>query len=98
MKVLITKVLRSTSRAARAVFQKLAQEICLLRLTCPTAMSLEAFKEAHLPTGPKSEAPVAVGDAVKEMVATVLSKEGRTEGLSCASQDQTMASTVLYVP
>jgi len=57
--------------AKNPVFQKLALEICLFRLTSPTGMSLEDFKLAKLPTGPKSETAVAVGDAVKEMVATV---------------------------
>jgi len=58
--------------AKNPIFQKLAGDIAALRALTPTVLDVETFKaESTLASGPKSEGPVAVGDAVKEMVAPV---------------------------
>jgi translation elongation factor EF-Ts len=55
-----------------AVFQALARDIAALRMDAPGSVDLEKFKsEFKIAKGPKSSSPVAVGEAVKEMVATV---------------------------
>jgi hypothetical protein len=55
-----------------AVFQALARDIAALRMDAPGSVDLEKFKsEYKIAKGPKSSSPVAVGEAVKEMVATV---------------------------
>jgi hypothetical protein len=51
------------------VFQALARDIAALRMDAPGSVDLEKFKgEYKIAKGPKSSSPVAVGEAVKEMV------------------------------
>jgi len=58
--------------AKNPTFQKLAGAIVTLRAQAPTNLDVESFKsDFQLASGPKSESAVSVGDAVKEMVATV---------------------------
>jgi elongation factor Ts len=57
--------------AKNPAFQKLAMDICMLRLGGAVGLSIQDFKTEQLASGPKSDSPVSVEDAVKEMVATV---------------------------
>ena len=58
--------------AKNPVFQQLAVDIAALRVSAGAEIDVEKFKaDFKLASGPKSSGAVAVGEAVKEMVATV---------------------------
>jgi elongation factor Ts len=58
--------------AKNPVFQRLALDIAALRVGAGAEVDVEKFKaDFELASGPKSAGAVAVGEAVKEMVATV---------------------------
>jgi len=85
--------------AKNPVFQKLAVDIATLRAKTTADVDIEKFKsDFKLSHGPKSSGEVAVGEAVKEMVATVGENCQLRKAVAISVDDAGVIGSYMHTP